>query len=322
MSREAIIDYLGPDWVRLKEVMREVLCSDVPLLDSLNEGIMSHSGKMLRPLISLLVSHALGIPGQDSLRLAAAAELLHNATLMHDDVADQSAERRGRPTLYSMLGPTAAVLVGDFWLSKAVELVYRCGRNSEAISLFTKTMTDLSEGEMLQMEKAGTADTDEEDYIRIIYGKTASLFVASAVTAAYSVGASEDLCEAVREYSRCLGLAFQIKDDILDYAGTSELGKPTGIDILEQKITLPLLGALKDSPRESEIRSMVREIGDHPEYCDIVRQFVLDGGGIEYAAARLEEYVGDAVRALDPLPDSQAKAFLVDVAKYNSSRNV
>ena len=322
MNKEEIICYLGPEWVRVKEVMRETLRSDVSLLSSLNESVMSNSGKMLRPMISLLVSHALGTPGEDSLRFAVAAELLHNATLMHDDVADESAERRGKPTLYSLLGPTAAVLVGDFWLSRTVELVYKCECRSEAVQLFTRTMSDLSEGEMLQMQKAGTADTGEDDYFRIIYGKTASLFVAAAVSAAYSVDAPDNLRAAVGKYARCLGIAFQIKDDILDYSGTPELGKPVGIDILEQKITLPLLGALKDSPREAEIRAMVREIGNHPENVTAVRQFVIDEGGIGYAEARLEEYVEDAVRALDPVPDSFAKEALKDLARYNSARNV
>lgn len=322
MSKEAIIEYLGSDWVRMKEIMREALHSDVPLLDSLNDSVMSNSGKMLRPMISLLVSHALGTPGEDSLRFAVASELLHNATLMHDDVADKSFERRGKPTLYSLLGPTAAVLVGDFWLSKAVEVVYQCECRSEAVQLFTRTMSDLSEGEMLQMQKAASADTDESDYLKIIYGKTASLFVASAVSAAHSVDAPEELCDAVRQYAKCLGIAFQIKDDILDYAGTPELGKPVGIDIIEQKITLPLLGALKDSPREPEIRAMVREIDDHPEYAEAVRRFVIDGGGIGYAEDRLEEYVEAAVRALDPVPDSYAKEALKSLAEYNSARNV
>lgn len=322
MGKDEIIGYLGSDWVRMKEIMRSALRSDVTLLDYLNEGIMSNSGKMLRPMISLLVSNALGTPNEDSLRFAAASELLHNATLMHDDVADQSTERRGKPTLFSMLGPTAAVLVGDFWLSRTVDLVYQSERVGPAVRLFTKTMSDLSEGEMLQLQKAEKADTDEADYLKIIYGKTASLFVAACMTAAFSVDADEGRREAIERYAECLGLAFQIKDDILDYAGTAELGKPVGIDILEQKITLPLLGALKDSPREAEIRAMVREIGDHPEYCETVRQFVQDGGGIEYASARLEEYVENAVRALDTLPDSYAKEALKAIARYNSYRRV
>ena len=322
MSKESIIEYLGSDWVRMKEIMSASLSSDVALLDNLNSNILSNSGKMLRPMIALLVCHALGKPNEDSLRFAAAAELLHNATLMHDDVADMSVERRGKPTLYSILGPTAAVLVGDFWLSKTVEVVYGCDCRTEAVSIFTKTMSDLSEGEMLQMDKADRADTDESDYFRIIYGKTASLFVAAASSAAISVGAPEDLVGAVRHYAKCLGIAFQIKDDILDYAGTPELGKPVGIDLLEQKITLPLLGALKGSDRESEIRAMVRNIRECPENCALIRQFVQENSGIEYATERLNQYVEEAVRALDPLPDSYAKDALKSIAKFNSYRQI
>lgn len=322
MSKESIIEYLGSDWVRMQEIMRGALHSDVRILDSLNASVLSNSGKMLRPMIALLVSRALGETNEDSIRFAAAAELLHNATLMHDDVADLSVERRGLPTLYSLLGPTAAVLVGDFWLSKTVEVVYECECRQEAVQLFTKTMSSLSEGEMLQMEKAEKADTDEADYLRIIYGKTASLFVAAAVSAAISVGAPEPLLDAVRQYAKCLGIAFQIKDDILDYAGTPELGKPVGIDLLEQKITLPLLGALKDSPREAEIRGMVRDINKHPEYCETIRRFVLDNSGIEYASERLQHYIDDAVSALGPVPDSFAKDALKAIAQFNSYRQI
>lgn len=239
MSRSEIIELLGSDWTRMTELIRSALSSDVRLLQDVNDGLSSHSGKLLRPMLSLLMAKAIGTPNGDSVRYAAACELLHNATLIHDDVADESSERRGYPTVSAILGPSAAVLVGDFWLARAVEMVLSTGNYGRVVGFFSKTLTDLAEGEMFQMEKASSGDTDEEDYLRIIRCKTGSLFEAAGVAAACSVGASDEMFEAARRFSSCFGTAFQIKDDILDYAGTDALGKPVGADVRGQKITLP-----------------------------------------------------------------------------------
>lgn len=302
--------------------MKDSLHSDVLLLQSINDTVLSNSGKLLRPMITLLVARACGAVTEDSICYAAAVELLHNATLMHDDVTDESTERRGRPTVMSLLGPSAAVLVGDFWLARAVELVISSKHHERVVRFFSKTLTDLSEGEMLQLEKASSADTTEDDYFRIIYCKTASLFEASAVAAADSVNASDELFEAARNYGRYMGLAFQIKDDILDYAGTADLGKPVGIDLKEQKITLPLLGALEGSADGDDVRKKVRDIHRHPEYYDEVRDFVWTHGGIEYASRRLDEFIAKAISALDAFPEGQAKEYLKQLAEFNAFRQV
>lgn len=302
--------------------MKDSLHSDVDLLQSTNDSLLSNSGKLLRPIITLLVARACGAVNEDTIHYAAGVELLHNATLMHDDVTDESTERRGRPTLVSVLGPTAAVLVGDFWLARAVELVIRSKHHDRVVSFFSKTLTDLSEGEMLQLEKASRADTTENDYFRIIYCKTASLFEAAAAAAADSVCASDELFEAACGYGRYMGLAFQIKDDILDYAGTAELGKPVGVDLREQKITLPLLGAMKGSPEAEKMRAKVRDIHQHPEYYEEVRDFVWARGGIEYASAKLDEFIGKAVSFLGVFPEGQAKEYLRQLAEYNAFRQV
>lgn len=322
MSVSEILKILGPEWEKMRALMRDSLHTDVDLLKDTNEDILNNSGKLLRPMILLLTAKACGEITEDTVRFAAAIELLHNATLMHDDVADESAERRGRPTVVSLLGPSAAVLVGDFWLARAVELVIGSNRHSRVASLLSKTLTDLSEGEMLQLEKASSADTDEQTYYRIIYCKTASLFEAAAAAAADSVGASDELFEAACKFGRYMGIAFQIKDDILDYAGTEELGKPVGIDLKEQKITLPLLGALRNSPREEEIRGMIRDIHSKPENCGKVRDFVWEENGVDYAAARLDEFIGKAVSALDMFPESIAKDYLIEIAQFNAFRKV
>lgn len=306
----------------MRELIRAGLHTDVALLEDVNGQVFAHSGKMLRPLISLLVAKALGEPNDDSLHYAAASELLHNATLMHDDVADESSERRGAPTVSAMLGPSAAVLVGDFWLAKAVETVFVTERFSRVVKFFSDTLSDLAEGEMYQLEKASSADTTEEDYFRIIQCKTASLFVAAAMSGACSVDAPEELQEAAKAYATALGTAFQIKDDILDYAGSGELGKPVGMDLKEQKITLPLIGALSTLEDESPVRDKILHIHEHPEYCGQLHSFVIERGGIEYAAARLQEYIDKAVDALRPVPDSPTRDALVEIARFNAFRQV
>ncbi|MBR4756038.1 MAG: polyprenyl synthetase family protein [Bacteroidales bacterium] len=322
---EEIRTFLGKDWKDTVGRIQSSLESGIGLLDSTNKAILSQGGKQIRPLMSLLVARACsgGAATEDSISFAAASELLHNATLLHDDVVDSSAERRGMPTVLSLLGGPASVLIGDFWLVKAVgNLLSSPTHSEEVIRIFAKTLSDLAEGEMLQMEKASSGDTSEEDYFRIIYSKTASLFEAAGVAAAISVDASPAMVEAVREYSVDLGLAFQIKDDILDYSSDAAIGKPVGVDLEEQKITIPLLGALKAAgPEKSErIREMVTRIHEHPEYMDEIRDFVVANGGKEYALSRLDEYVGKAISALEVLPDSKEKDYLAKIAVFTAIR--
>lgn len=274
-------------------------------------------------MVCMLVARMCGGINEATLRYAAAAEILHNATLMHDDVVDKSEKRRGAPTLASLIGPTAAVLVGDFWLAKAVELVVKKDSNNLVINQFSKTLRDLSEGEMLQLQNAGNCCTTEEDYLKVIYCKTGSLFETSCICGALSVGADDSMIEAVRKYSVALGNAFQIKDDILDYVGDNKLGKPVGADLLEQKITLPLIGAMKNAPeKEEQIRSMVREIPSKPELVARIQKFVSENNGVQWAAERLNEFISDAERALDGFEDSPQKDYLVQIARYNAFRTV
>ena len=325
MDIRAVKEYLGQDWLSVQERIASALESDISLLNSTNASILSQSGKQLRPMLALMFARACTGRATDAgIRYAAAAELLHNATLLHDDVADGSELRRGRPTVMSLMGPSVSVLVGDYWLVKAMELILQdSDTDTTAIRIFSKTLSDLAEGEMLQLQKAQSGDTDEKDYLRIIYNKTASLFEAACVSAAISAGVSEDVVKAARDYAVALGLAFQIKDDILDYSGTESVGKPLGVDILEQKITLPLLGALNNvsGQKQAEVRGMVKDIVGRPELRDDIVSFVKENGGLEYAKARLEEYVNEAVHALDILPDSREKECLVELARYTAIRD-
>ena len=325
MDIKAIKEYLGVDWLAVQNQIASSLKSDIGLLNATNDSILSHSGKQLRPMLSLLMAKACsgGKVSDDTVKYAAASELLHNATLLHDDVADDSDKRRGVPTIMSLMGPAVSVLVGDYWLVKAMELVMDSSDESPRVmKIFAKTLSDLAEGEMLQLQKAQKGDTDEGDYLRIIYNKTASLFEAACVSAAISVGATDEIIKAAKDYAVALGLAFQIKDDILDYAGTDAVGKPLGADILEQKITMPLLGAFANAGEEVEeqIRKKIADIVSHPEYRDEIVQFVKDNAGLDYAVSRLDAYVEAAVGALDMFPESEAKASLVELAYFTASR--
>lgn len=325
MDIKAIKEYLGVDWLAVQNRIASSLKSDIGLLNSTNDSILAHSGKQLRPMLSLLMAKACsgGKVYESAIKYAAASELLHNATLLHDDVADGSDKRRGVPTIMSLMGPSVSVLVGDYWLVKAMELVIDASDDSSRVmKIFAKTLSDLAEGEMLQLQKAQKGDTDEDDYLRIIYNKTASLFEAACVSAAISAGASEDMIKSAKDYAVALGLAFQIKDDILDYAGTDAVGKPLGADILEQKITMPLLGAFANagSQKEVHVRTLVADIVSHPENRDEIVTFVKENGGLEYAVSKLNSYVEAAVRALDMFPESEAKDSLIELAHFTADR--
>lgn len=324
MDIKSVREYLGKDWEAVKEKIETSLMSDIALLNATNSSILSNSGKQLRPLLALLVARACSGHqiSEATIRYAAAAELLHNATLLHDDVADNSDQRRGVPTIMSLMGPSVSVLVGDYWLVKAMEMILGSSEEDHmVIKIFSKTLSDLAEGEMLQLQKAQNGDTVQDDYLRIIYSKTASLFEAACVSAAISVNASEEYMTAARNYAVALGIAFQIKDDILDYSGTESVGKPLGVDILEQKITMPLLGAIAHAPaQESRIRDLVKGIVDHPEYRDEIVTFVKENSGIEYAVRQLDKYVEKAVEALSVLPLCRERALLEDLAYFTAKR--
>ncbi len=325
MDFSSIKDFLKEDLDKVNKLMATSLSTDIELLDKTNRAILSHNGKQVRPVLTLLVARACsgGFVTDDTIKYAAAVELLHNATLLHDDVADDSPVRRGAPTVMSILGGRASVLLGDYWLVKGMENILASRNSSDkVIRIFASTLTDLAEGELLQLQKAETGDTLEKDYYRIIYDKTASLFVASAASGAISVSATEEKMSAARTYAKCLGVAFQIRDDIFDYEENAEIGKPVGLDLKEKKITLPLLGALAKAGEERgrEIRRKLCRIDDHPEYGGEIIEFVKSEGGIEYARKRLYEYVDNARIALRPFGNMQEVEMLGEIAEFTADR--
>ena len=324
MSLNEIRQFLKPLMERVETRIDASLRSDIALLDATNRSLRENGGKLLRPMLGLLVGGACGTVNEDTVRYAAATELLHNSTLLHDDVVDGATERRGLPTVATLLNGPAAVLIGDFWLVRCMQTILDADRYSERVlRIYAKTLAHLAEGELLQMQKASSGDTTEADYLRIIFSKTASLFEASAVAAAISVGASEEVREAVGDFARNLGLAFQIKDDIFDYDSLSaEVGKPVGIDLQEQKITQPLLCALEtvSEAEATAVRKKVVRILDHPELSTEIRDFVLSHDGVSLAYRKLDEHIGHAISCLEVLPDSREKGYLIELARYVGER--
>ena len=318
--------FLGEDWVRTEALMSQYLSSDVRLLDQVNRSMLENSGKKLRPMLCLLVAKAVrGQVCEDTRHFAAAMELLHNATLLHDDVVDGSEMRRGRPTLQALMGGTASVLTGDYWLVKALECILdaKGEERDEVLRLFSWTLSSLASGEILQLQMALSGETREEEYLRIIRCKTACLFETAALSGAMAEGADKETLEAIRAFAMNLGLAFQIRDDILDYTGGAELGKPVGQDLMEQKITLPLLEALAAAPEEeAEIRRKVREIGDHPEYREDIVAFVAAHDGIARATARLDGFIQLAKDSLAVIPSisEESVKWLLTLADFTALR--
>lgn len=303
--------FLGQSWTDFQRCFAESLQTDIPLLGKVNRFILEHGGKKLRPTFTLLTAQALvGTCDERVVSCAAASELLHTATLLHDDVADEATVRRGAPTVMALYAPSTAVLVGDFWLSRAMDLIID-HPDKRVLHAFSKCLGDLARGEMLQLERAEKGDTTEEDYRRIIYCKTTSLFEAAMVSAACSVGAGETETEIFRTYARHIGQAFQMMDDILDYSPELSIGKPTGQDIMEKKITLPLLCLFRKAPASVE-RSLRRRMKKPDaalveEIFSLVRQY----DALSEAHDVLEEEIRQAVDVLAPIPASEAKNYLI-----------
>ncbi|MBQ5935043.1 MAG: polyprenyl synthetase family protein [Bacteroidales bacterium] len=314
--------FLGKAWTDFQRCFAESLESDIPLLDKANQYLLGHGGKKLRPLFTLLIAKALrGDCNERVVRCAAASELLHTATLMHDDVADNAPTRRGVPTMMTVYSPTTAVLLGDYWLSKAMDLIID-HPDKRVLHVFSKCLADLASGEMLQLEKAEKADTTEDDYRRIIYCKTTSLFEACMVSAACSVEASEKEIERCRIYAWHIGQAFQMRDDMLDYSPELSIGKPTGQDILEKKITLPLFGLFEKAPR-SVVREVRRRMKNpDAELVSDVFAWVRQYDAMSYAREKLDAEIRQAVEVLAAFPASPSRDYLEKMAGMIAIRTV
>ncbi len=295
--------------------------SSVPLLDKITHYIVKRKGKQLRPMFVFLSAKICGEMNESTYRAASLIELLHTATLVHDDVVDDSNERRGFFSVNALWKNKIAVLVGDFLLSKGL-LLSIDNKDFYLLGLVSKAVREMSEGELLQIEKARKLDIDEAVYFDIIKKKTASLIASCCACGAASVTTDEKIIEQMRAFGEAVGIAFQIKDDLFDYGDGSDIGKPTGIDIKEKKMTLPLIYALNKSSfiDKRRIINIVKNNNNDPKKVAEVIDFVIKSGGIEYASTQMNEYKNKALTLLSNFSDCASKTSLYELVKYTTER--
>lgn len=295
--------------------------SNVALLDRVTHYIIKRKGKQLRPMFVFISAKMFGPVPESTYIGASLIELLHTATLVHDDVVDDSYERRGFFSLNALWKNKIAVLVGDFLLSKG--LILSVNHNEfEQLRIVTGAVQQMSEGELLQMEKARKLNITEEIYYDIIRQKTAVLVASCCACGAASQRQSPEIIEKMRQFGEHTGMAFQIKDDLFDYGAGKDIGKPTGIDIKERKMTLPLIYALQKADKETK-RHIINIVKNHNEDSKKVKEvvdMVVKLGGIEYAAQKMHAYKNKALEILKPFPDTEAKKALEFLVNYTVER--
>lgn len=294
--------------------------SNVSLLNRVTQFIVKRKGKQMRPLFIFLTAKMLGKVNDNTYDAASLVELLHTASLVHDDVVDDASERRGFFSANALWRNKIAVLVGDFMLSRVLLLSIE-RNNVQLLEIVARAVREMSEGELLQIEKARSLDITEEVYFDIIRQKTASLISTCCEAGAVSVDRN-DMALKMREFGELVGLAFQIKDDIFDYGTPDNIGKPTGNDIREQKMTLPLIYTLNTADKEvkRELLNIVRNHNDSSKHIRKAIDIVIRNGGIEYAHKRMMEIKERALEMLTDIPDSDAKQSLIGLVEYTTLR--
>ncbi len=299
---------------------RQSMKSKVMLLDKITGYIVRRKGKQMRPLFVFLSAGATGQISESTYRGASLIELLHTATLVHDDVVDDSNTRRGFFSINALWKNKIAVLVGDFLLSRGLILSME-NDDIDLLKITTEAVKEMSEGELLQMEKARKLDISEDIYYEVIRQKTASLITSCCKVGAASAGADEETITKMGEFGLAVGMAFQIKDDLFDY-GTFEIGKPRGIDIKEKKMTLPLIYALNKASKHDRkrIKRLVKKAEKKPKLVHEVIDFVKASGGIDYAISVMEDYHQKAKDILKTLPDSVFRNSLEDLVQFTIER--
>lgn len=306
---EAIHSSLAPELTQLNDLIAEKLESSNLLMTQVVADNLRTKGKQLRPILVILTAKLFGAVNPATISAAASVEMLHNASLIHDDVVDESKMRRGMPTINSIWDNHIAVLVGDFFISTSLGIAADTA-DWRMVSALASLGRMLSTGELDQIYHARNHCLDEESYFKVIYHKTASLFVSCVEMGAASVDAAHEQTEAIRRVARLIGLCFQIRDDIFDYYTDDAVGKPTGNDLREGKVTLPLLYALtrSDHPQKEimNLKVMQNELSE-AEIASLI-SFAIDAGGIDYAYARMEEMSREAIAILDSLHDVDEEA--------------
>lgn len=324
MDYKAIQALVETDMKAVDELITRRLESDVVLVNQLSNYIIGSGGKRLRPMLALLMARACGYTGERHIDVAAIVEFIHTATLLHDDVVDESDMRRGKETANNVWGNQAAVLVGDFLYSRAFEMMVDVDE-MRVMNIMAQTTNTIAEGEVLQLLNINDADTSEERYFEVIYSKTAKLFEAACQLGAVLGGLSKEHEKAVAQYGVHLGTAFQLVDDILDYIADSDvMGKNVGDDLAEGKPTLPLIRAMQVSAETNQtadaslIRSAIEEGG--LDQIDEVMKIIQKTESLEYTIEAAKRETSLANQSLDTLPDNKFKTALIELANYSLSR--
>lgn len=320
MSLEAIKQPIARELDIFEDRFRDAMRSKTPLLDKITWYIVQRKGKQVRPMLVLLSARLFGPINEASYTAASLVELLHTATLVHDDVVDDANERRGFFSINALWKNKIAVLVGDFLLSQGLLLSIRHGE-VRLLEIVSQAVRDMAEGELLQMEKARKLDIREDVYFEIIRQKTASLIAAACCAGATSTAPDDETRQNMWLFGEKTGMAFQIRDDLFDF-GTDDVGKPLGIDIKEKKMTLPLIYTLAHADRATRrhILNIVKNHSEEREKVDEVIHLVRNSGGLEYAQEAMYRYRDEAFALLEKAPDSEYRTALRDLVSFVTDR--
>ena len=320
-SLETIKKPIASEMKAFEPKFRAFMASKVALLDRITHYIVKRKGKQLRPMLVFLSAKLVGDVSESTYRGASLIELMHTATLVHDDIVDDANKRRGFFSINALWKNKIAVLVGDYLLSRVLLLAVE-NNEHKLLEIVAKSVKAMSEGELLQIEKARRLDITEEVYFQIITQKTASLISSCCGVGAASVTSDESLISKMEAFGEQVGIAFQIKDDLFDYQLTNKTGKPSGIDIQEQKMTLPLIYALNNASRSDKKRiiNIVKNHHDKPDKVAEVLNFVQKSGGLEYAESRMQEFKEKALVMLADFPENEIRQSLEDLVDYVITR--
>ena len=320
MSVKEIMEPISSEMSEFEGRFRASMKSKVPLLDKVTHYIIRRKGKQMRPMFIFLTAKMLGKINDKTYDAATLVELLHTATLVHDDVVDDANERRGFFSVNALWKNKIAVLVGDYMLSKVLLLSIE-NNNTKLLEVVARAVREMSEGELLQLEKARKLDITEEIYFEVIRQKTASLISTCCEAGAISVERFDET-EKMRLFGEYIGIAFQLKDDIFDYGEPGEIGKPTGLDIRERKMTLPLIFALNNSTPEirKELITIVKNHNENPKKVRRAVELVIEYGGIDYTHKKMLDFKDLAVDLIENLPDSDAKKSILGLIEYTTKR--
>lgn len=317
---ENIVSIVDTDFRKVNEVILDQLHSKVPFVRTVGEYLINSGGKRLRPLVALLAAKSFNYEGEQHLHIATIIEFLHTATLLHDDVVDGSRLRRGKPSANALWGNASSVLVGDFLISRAFQMIVGL-KNLRAMEILSNATNVIAEGEVLQLLNCKNPQATEEQYMRVIYCKTAKMFEASTQIGAVIAEASNEQEEAIMQYGKHLGIAFQIQDDILDYTGDAQiLGKNVGDDFAEGKLTLPVIFAMQHTEKEDQIFLRTAILAGGTDNIDKVIMILNTSGAIDYCYNAAQQEVAQAKHHLSCLPQNKYTQCLADLADLSIAR--